>query len=309
MATTRESPPTRRIIRVLDLLASDPRARLNLTTIARSLDLSPSTCLGILQELAVARFVVRHPDLTYSLGGSLIAMGAAAREGRPGIALAREELKGLSAELGCVCTASTIVGDQIVVLEAAGSGRRQGPAVGSGSVFPFVAPVGPMFAAWAPDESVEAWLDRAPLPIDQAKRDRLWEVVRTAREQGYHVQRLTNVEARLHEFLSGGAGHTTDRAGYALATAMAVMGERDYVRGELDHAARSSVSVVCAPCFDEGGLLELVIGVYVMATGLDRARVAAIADRVLASAVAVTDSIGGHDPWQAQAAGRVAAAS
>lgn len=297
MATTRESPPTRRIIRVLDLLATEPGARLNLATIARSLDITPSTCLGILNELTVARFVVRHPDRTYSLGGSLIAIGAAARQGRPGIGVARDEIAGLSAELACVCTASALVGDQIAVLEVAGSGSGSGLAVGSGSLFPFVAPVGVMFAAWTPDDSVEAWLERAPLPVERAKRDRLWEVVRTAREQGYHVQRLTHVEARLHEFLSGRAAHAADGAGYALATAMAVLGERDYARGELERSATSSVSVVCAPCFDERGRLELVLGVYVMAPGLDRGQVGDIAQRVVSSARTVTDSIGGRDPW------------
>lgn len=300
MATTRESPPTRRTVKVLNLLASDPRARPNLTTIARSLDISASTCLGILHELTVAGFVVRHPDHTYSLGGSLIAVGQAAREGRPGIARARVELAALSEELGAVCTASAVVGDQIVVLDMAGEPGEGAPAVHPGATFPFLAPVGLIFAAWDPDPVIDAWLARSPLAFEPAKLGRLRRVIATARQQGYLVERLTNVEVSLHRFLARGAdGGGFDRSTQqALTMALAIFAERDYAHDELAGAQDTSVSVVCAPCFDADGRVELVLGVYVMRAAVRVGEVEALAARLARSCASVTASIGGRDPWR-----------
>ena len=84
MATERSSPPTHRVVSVLNLLAADPERRRTLTAIAGGAAISPATCLGILNELAHAGYIVRHPDRSYSLGGALVSVGAAARDSRAG---------------------------------------------------------------------------------------------------------------------------------------------------------------------------------------------------------------------------------
>ena len=78
MATERSSPPTRRVVDVLNLLAADPGCALTLSAIAGEAAISAATCLGILNELAGAGYLVRHPDRTYSLGGALVSIGTAA---------------------------------------------------------------------------------------------------------------------------------------------------------------------------------------------------------------------------------------
>lgn len=299
MATMRDSPPTKRIVRIINLLASEPQLHRNLTEVARTLDISTSTCLGILQELTQAGYVVRHPDRTYSLGASLISIGAAARDGRPGIARAREEIRSLSERYDRVVTASAVVGDQIVVLDAAGQRHDSVAMVRTGAPFPFMAPIGLMFTAWAPDDAVEAWLARSPFEIEQEKIDRLWSVVRAARIQGYIVDRLTHVEMTLHQFLASNAHRPLDElTRQALPTALAIFADRDYLTDELESSKTASVSFICAPCFDAHGSVEVMIGIYVMRNEVPIEEIHDMTEQLLKSCQAVTDSIGGRSVWE-----------
>lgn len=298
MTSGRASPPTRRVVAVLDALAGDDGARPNLSTVARRADVSPATCLGILNELVAAGWVRRHDDNTYALGNALVALGAAARDGRPGLRQARAEMESLSDELGLVTTVSTVIGEQIVVLDTAGRPADDVPVVGSGTTFPFVAPVGMMFAAWSPDEAVDAWLARSPVELDPSKMARLRAVIDAARVDGHLVERLTNVERNLHEHLpSAGAPASDQAARQALSLALSIFVDRDYGPGELEAAGHGSVSVVAAPCFGADGDPELFLVVYVMRDGVPSGEVAAIAERLRAGCARVTAAMGGADPW------------
>ena len=299
MATERNSPPTLRVVNVLNLLAEDPGRALTLTAIATQAAITPATCLGVLNELRQAGYVVRHPDRTYSLGGALVMVGAAARDSRPGIARARVELPSLADALDRLCTASSVIGDEIVVVEAAGPVNEATPPVRVGSRFPFLAPVGLVNAAWYDDATIVRWLERAPVELSAAKLARLRAVIAAARHQGYMVERLTNVEASLHRILPMTfANSGSDATRRALAEALLIFADRDYLTGELEHPKTSSVSVICAPCFDADGRPELVLGVYVMEVKVSIAAVRRTATRLRAACDAVTRSIGGRDPFR-----------
>lgn len=298
MASDRSSPPTRRVVDVIDLLAARPATPLTLTAIASATAQSAATCLGILNELAQVGYVVRHPDRTYSLGGALVAIGSAARDARPGIGTARDELRRLADVLGRVCTASAVIGDEIVVLDVASPAGAALPYVQSGSRFPFVAPVGLVNAAWYPDDEIDAWIARAPFDLGPAKLARVRSVIDSCRRHGVAVERLTNVEASLHRVLPvalrAASGEATRRA---LAEAMLIFADRDYLAEELDRRGSSSVSVICAPCFDAGGHPELVLGVYVMEDAVPHRAVRSMAAQLREACATVTASIGGHDPF------------
>ena len=300
MTTERSSPPTRRVVNVLNLLAEDPGRALTLTVIAAQSAITPATCLGILNELAQAAYVVRHPDRTYSLGGALVSVGAAARDSRAGVSRARIELRALGEELGRLCTASSVIGDEIVVLDVAGPVTEESPLVRIGSRFPFLAPVGLVNAAWHSDAVITRWLERAPVELPKKKLARLRAVIASARQQGYMVERLTNVEANLHQILPMAfANAGSDATRRALAEALLIFADRDYLTNELERPATSSVSVICAPCFDADGRPELVLGVYVMEVKVTIAAVRRMAARLRAACDAVTTSIGGRDPFSA----------
>ncbi len=57
----RRSPPTERVVQVLDYLVARPGLRFGLSELARELELSKPTCLGILTALTDAGYLIRDP--------------------------------------------------------------------------------------------------------------------------------------------------------------------------------------------------------------------------------------------------------
>src|SRR6476469_7563651 len=77
----RTSPPTERVVAVLDFLAHHPHDRFGLSELARRLDLSTPTCPGIVTALTDAAYLVRDGrDKTDRLGAALISLGHTAQE-------------------------------------------------------------------------------------------------------------------------------------------------------------------------------------------------------------------------------------
>ena len=94
----RTSPPTERVVAVLDFLARHPHDRFGLSELARRLGLSKPTCLGILTTLTESDYLIRDgADKAYRLGPKLISLGHTAQESMRVNPAAREELRRLSA--------------------------------------------------------------------------------------------------------------------------------------------------------------------------------------------------------------------
>jgi DNA-binding IclR family transcriptional regulator len=153
----RASPPTSRVVRVLDFMSRHPQGRFGLSDLARRVDLSKPTCLGIVTTLAEAGYVIRDGrDKTYRLGPALITLGHRAQESMRVNPAAREELRRLSVCFATTAALSAVVDDRITLLElVAPLGTRVGVEVGQS--YPFAPPVGLMFVLWD-DEAVRSWL-------------------------------------------------------------------------------------------------------------------------------------------------------
>src|ERR671910_3437644 len=134
-ATSRASPPTERVVRILDFLAGRPEERFGVSDLARRLGLSKPTCLGIVTSLTDAGYLVRDPgDKTYRLGPSLITLGHKAQESLRVSPAARDELRRLSARFGVTVALSGVVDDRITLLDlVAPAGARPGVEVGQSS--------------------------------------------------------------------------------------------------------------------------------------------------------------------------------
>src|SRR5690606_18996047 len=76
----RRSPPTERVVAVIDLLAAHPDRRFTLTEIITQLAITKATCFSLLRTRTRAGYLVRHPDKTYGLGPALVAVGRAAQK-------------------------------------------------------------------------------------------------------------------------------------------------------------------------------------------------------------------------------------
>src|SRR4051812_2013680 len=123
----RASPPTERVVRILDFLAGRPEERFGLSDLARRLGLSKPTCLGIVTSLTDAGYLVRDAgDKTYRLGPSLITLGHKAQESMRASPAARGELRRLSARFGGTAGLSGGIGDRITPL-GPGAPRRPRP--------------------------------------------------------------------------------------------------------------------------------------------------------------------------------------
>ncbi|MDJ0107875.1 helix-turn-helix domain-containing protein, partial [Rhodococcus erythropolis] len=97
----RQSPPTERVVQVLDYLVGRPDQRFGLSELARALEISKPTCLGILTALADRGYLTRDEvSKTYGLGPALIAAGRAAQRGFAVGPIARTHLEKVSTEFG-----------------------------------------------------------------------------------------------------------------------------------------------------------------------------------------------------------------
>jgi DNA-binding IclR family transcriptional regulator len=291
----RASPPTERVVRILDFLAGHPDQRFGVSELARRLGLSKPTCLGIVTSLADAGYLVRDAtDKTYRLGPSLITLGHKAQESMRVSPAVREELRRLSSRFGVTAALSGVIDDRITLLDlVAPAGARPGVEVGQS--YPFAPPVGLMFVLWD-DEAERNWLAKEPtLPL-RTNSERLNRVIAECRNDGYLVERLTPGGRRLYSLLAGMSANLPDELRALLGELVSDIGERVYLRSENGGGRkRHDISVISAPVYDHYGRQVMVASMHIGKSLTDNE----ITDRaraLVATADAVTKQLGGIKP-------------
>lgn len=295
----RASPPTDRVVRILDYLADHPAERFGVSDLARRVGLSKPTCLGIVTSLCGAGYLVRDAtDKTYRLGPSLITLGHRAQESMRVSPAAREELRRLSARFGVTAALSGVVDDRITVLDlVAPPGARPGVEVGQS--YPFAPPVGLMFVLWD-DEAEREWLAKEPtLPL-RTDAGRLNRVIAECRADGYLVERLTPGGRRLYSLMAGMASDLPDELRALLGELVSGIGERVYLRDENGpggkrRSTRFDISVISAPVYDHYQRQVMVASMHI-GTALTDTEITERARAVVATADAVTGQLGGVKP-------------
>jgi DNA-binding IclR family transcriptional regulator len=297
--TDRASPPTERVIAILDFLARHPHDRFGLSELARRLGLSKPTCLGILASLADAGYLVRDSvDKTYRLGPSLITLGHKAQESMRISPAAREELRRLSGRFGVTAALSGVIDDRITLLDlVAPAGVRPGVEVGQS--YPFAPPVGLMFVLWD-DEAERDWLAKDPTIPLRTHTDRLNRVIAECRSDGYLVERLTPGGRRLYSLMAGMSSNLPDELRALLGELVSDIGERVYLRSESGtsgqrRGARSDISVISAPVYDHYQRQVMVASMHIGKSLTDN-EVGERARALVATADAVTAQLGGVKP-------------
>jgi DNA-binding IclR family transcriptional regulator len=293
-SSVRASPPTARVVAVLDFLARHPHDRFGLSELARRVGLSKPTCLGIVTTLTAAGYLVRDTaDKTYRLGPALITLGHTAQESMRVSPAARGELQQLSAANNCIAGLSAVIDDRITLLElVAPAGVNPGVRVGQS--YPFAPPVGLMFVLWD-DGALRDWLARPatiPLPADNGRLDR---VIAECRCTGYLVERLTPGGRRLYALMAGVSSTLPDELRMLLGELISDIGERVYLRGEATGRRRTDVSVISAPVYDHHRRQVMVASLHV-ADSLTDAEITRRAKDLLATADALTAQLGGSKP-------------
>lgn len=184
----RRSPPTDRVVRILELLASRRQEALTLTEIARDLGLSAATCQSVLHTLCEASYVQRSDvDKRYTLGPGVIRLGNAARSLVPVLALLGAEVDRLADRTGFGCCVVSLAGDRLsVVHRSEPVGGFPVPALTEGP-FPFAAPFGAAIAATLGADAVDGWIGRGPLTSGPGRAAAMRAHIEAIRRSGASV--------------------------------------------------------------------------------------------------------------------------
>jgi DNA-binding IclR family transcriptional regulator len=249
------SPPTGRVVAVVELLAERREAPSTLAEICRELGISRSTGHAIVHTLSKFAWISRDPvSGTYSLGPALPAMFSVSAP--PLSRTLRELLRELCAVIDMPACISKVSGGSIAVVEAVAPGSAR-PHVPAGVRLPFVAPFGREFVAWAPASVRNNWLD-AVGPVNDVYRARMPKVLNEIRKRGYGLERLSDPLTRVYAaLLALDDGDLADPVSVRLAGAVADLTIVDFLPGELADVEANPLATITAPIFDTAGAVVM----------------------------------------------------
>ncbi|OBB99347.1 ArsR family transcriptional regulator [Mycobacterium sp. 852013-50091_SCH5140682] len=289
----RASPPTARVVAILNFLSAHPHEHFGLSELARRIGLSKPTCLGILSTLAEAGYVIRDAqEKTYRLGPALISLGHTAQESMRISPGARDELRRLSETFNATAALSGVVDDRITLLELVAPPGTP-ITVQIGQSYPFAPPVGLMFVLWD-DRAVKNWLAKEPTIPLRTDTKRLDRVIAECRASGYLVERLTPGGRRLYALMAGMSSTLPDELRALLGELISDIGERVYLPSE-SGAEAHNISVIAAPVFDHHQRQVMVVSLQI-GRALSDAEITRHARGLCAAADVLTAQLGGSKP-------------
>ena len=250
------SPPTRRVVAVVELLADRTETPLTLADICRELGISRSTGHAILHTLCTCDWALRDPvSGRYSLGPGLPTTSSPTA---PMSRMLREPLHQLCAAIGMAVCISEVRGDSIAVIDSTAPGSAR-PPVRAGLRLPFVAPFGREFVAWAPAAARKEWLD-AVGPVNDVYRARMPKILDEIRNRGYGIERLSDPLLRVYAaLLAIDDGNVPDPVSVRLAGAVADLTIVDFLPGELTEVEAYPLATISAPIFNTEGTVVMSV--------------------------------------------------
>ncbi|WP_410872723.1 helix-turn-helix domain-containing protein [Nocardia sp. A7] len=257
-----DSPPTSRVIAVVELLAARGTA-LSAAEIAHSLDLSRSTVGAILATLDRHGWTRRQPDLAYRLGPGLSRVGLLAPAILAESAAVGEELERLAARAGCGAALTALIGDELTFVAVVGGHGLIPAGIENGTRIPLLPPAGATLVAHAPAAAQNRWLDRG----DPDRRAEFRDVLATIRTAGYCAWSLRPGALNALRVLSDVVDHLAERPatdelrGRVLSLLGDVSGSA-HTEDALNSPAALSLGYLSAPVLAPAGraLFEIQIG-------------------------------------------------
>ncbi|MFD3747747.1 IclR family transcriptional regulator [Nocardia sp. NPDC058633] len=246
------SPPTQRVVKVLELLSRHATEHLSLARIVREAGLSRATAHAVLTQLTADGWTARDEDGCYGIGLRLLTVARRAESAFPLRRTAVPHLQVLSEEMQVPVFLAERAGESIVVTEVVGD-----PSAGwirPGRRLPLAPPVCREFVAWAAAPVQEAWLATA----DPAHRDRLALVLAEIRTRGYSVERLVDDSTPMLEVLAGLRDSPITAALRAqLGSVITELITIDYLPDEL--GPENAVVTLAAPIRDHAGAVVAAV--------------------------------------------------
>ena len=284
------SPPTRRVVAVVELLAAASATPLTLAEICRDLQISRSTGHAILATLNACDWVRRDPlSGRYELGPRLPRPNPV---NAPISRMLREPLRQLCSAIDMAACISEVRGDFIAVIESAAPESVR-PPVQAGQRLPLVSPFGREFVAWAPAKVRREWMDAAG-PVNAAYRARMPKVLNAIQERGYGLERLSDPLLRVYSALVALTdGDGPDPVSARLAGAVADLTIVDFLPDELTRIDEHPLATISAPIFDGQGNVVMSVSAQPYKQ-LTLKEVERIGSRVLAFAERASSLIAEH---------------
>ena len=271
------SPPTERVVAIMELLASQPARGFTLAEITRELSISRATGHAIMSTLTSRDWVVRAASGAYSWGPGIASLSAPAGElTHHGI------LQSLAESIGAQVFLARREASSIVVIDSAGE-TASGVHVERGLRMPLVAPFGRDYLAWSSTAAQRTWLAGVGKPTNPMSR-RMSLVFNEIRERGYVIERLSREYIRVYTALRAlGAEGEPDAITVRLARALADLTVIDILAAELAEPGLHNIATISAPVFDADGIVTMSISAAPF-TELSGAQVATLGALVRAAA-------------------------
>ena len=299
--TPRPAPGAERVVAVLNFLTAHPDESFTLSELARRLDLNKATCHALLMTLTESGYLLRHPSrMTYMLGPALVAIGSAAQGQFQAVDFAREEMRALAEETSLECIASTVVGDEIVILSRSGAPLPFGTSVALGQRLPLVPPIGSIFMAWAAAEDIDGWLQRQHSWASEEQLDRYQAALGAVRRRGYSVNLDADARLQVGQALAslGDEGKTQPVRGM-LERLLDELSRDDYFLIDIEPDAPYKVNTMGAPVFGPTGGVELGLFLVGFRGVLQGEEVMEHGERLAQATRNVTKAIHGVEPTRA----------
>ncbi|WP_082393122.1 helix-turn-helix domain-containing protein [Nocardia arizonensis] len=242
------SPPTRRVVDIVSLLAA-AKEPLPVATIADRLAIARATATAVLAELDAAGWVVRVPRRGYRLGNTPAGLTEPPMPSGVGDILAA-----LTDSTGCGATLSRISPDRLTVLEVRHGTDRVVFGIPVGHRIPLQFPAGASVMPWRVAAEQNAWLATAA-EADRRTASALLTLVRERRVAVFRPRADDTGMVDLLIDLLGAVG-TELRQSTLRARALrqlAALTSRPFTRDELDSEAVLPLSYLAAPVFDATG--------------------------------------------------------
>jgi DNA-binding IclR family transcriptional regulator len=292
------SPPTQRVVAVVELLLASP-APLPVSAITARLGLNRSTCTAILATLDELGWVARRGDLTYGPGPGLLPLANAIRDRVPISVVADRLVHQLAADTGSIAGLSRVERDEITNVVYVDPSPRDGPQLLPRLLarLPLIPPMGAVTVAFSEPAVRRAWVERAPDPDMRAHLRRFLAAIR---EQGVAVWRFDRVGAaiavRLGEVLSARGGTIGDAGPAVLdvADVLLAMGRQGYMTEDLVGVPGPlPIALIAAPVFDDRGVPLYELELHVLTARVPARTARELAKRVRSDADALTVACGG----------------
>jgi DNA-binding IclR family transcriptional regulator len=287
------SNPTTRVLDIITLLSSHPTEDFSLADIAQRTAMSKASAHRVLLTMADADFLTRHEKRkTYSLGMGLLAVGQAALERHRGLDVARAEMARLTAELNIQCSATALIGGELVILARDGLPQSHEGLNRVGERRPMIPPMGLCHIAWGSDNVVEPYLAFAKEHMKASVFAWLVESLALIRQRGYALG--TWSWRKLGHAAVQSAGRS--REGAHWATICELVGEltRNEIQlGKLKDADFRHIGQISAPVFSPDTSVAFQLVLSGMPGTLTQKKLDRYIEKLLASTAAITHQMNG----------------